>query len=90
MICNLLRSHFLYRCACPRSEALKTVVLSREGGMAGEVVIANEVLDGTDMIGQVLREQYCGTRQPRESLPQGAVEAFDMIGLSSELMTARC
>jgi hypothetical protein len=32
-------------------------VLSRQGCTFGEVVIANEVLDGTDMIGQFLREQ---------------------------------
>jgi len=52
--------------------------------MSGEVVVANEVFDGTDRIGQFLRERYRAPDQPGDPLPQGAAEAFSRMGLSSQ------
>ena len=42
--------------------------------------MANEVFDGSDVICQLLGERKRLSDQARDSLPQGTVKSFDMIG----------
>ena len=42
--------------------------------------MANEILDGSDMVGQLFGRRQGFARQPGNTLPQGVVEAFNMIG----------
>ncbi len=44
------------------------------------VVMMNEVAESTDMIGPFLRERKGFASETSEPLPQGVVEAFDVIG----------
>ena len=59
------------------------VVLSMSGYGSREVVVANERLEGTEMIGEVLGEGLA--YQMRNPLPSGVVEALEMIGLADSL-----
>jgi hypothetical protein len=44
-----------------------------------EIVVADEKLDGTDVVRQFLRERERVAHQTRNALSQGVVEALDMI-----------
>ena len=47
--------------------------------------MTNEVLDGTDVMRQLLREREGLTHETRHALSQGIVEAFDVIGFPGVL-----
>ena len=47
--------------------------------------MTNEVLDGTDVMRQLLGEREGLTYETRHALPQGIVEAFDVIGFAGFL-----
>ena len=42
--------------------------------------MADEILDSTDMVGQLFGERQGFADQPGNTLPQGVVEAFNVIG----------
>ena len=52
---------------------------------SSQVIVADEVTDRADVVGQVLRKGQRRAHQTREPLPQGAVEPFNMIGVSGLL-----
>lgn len=47
--------------------------------------MADEVLDGPDMIGQLFGEGQGIPHQPGDALPQGVIETLDMIGFAGVL-----
>jgi len=61
------------------------VVLAWSCPTLSEVVIAGEVLEGSDMIGKVLRERQRGARQPGNPWSQCTVEALHLIRLAGQL-----
>ena len=86
------RSRWTSVTRCPVPEEAKSlampvdqrwVVLSMSGYGSREVVAANERLEGTEMIGEVLGEGLA--YQMRNPLPSGVVEALEMIGLAGLL-----
>ena len=48
--------------------------------LSREIVVADEILDGTDVIGQFLGERQRFADQTGHALPQRVIEAFDVIG----------
>ncbi len=47
-----------------------------------QIVVADEQLDGPDMIGELLGKRQRLTDQARHTLSQRIVEALDMIGFA--------
>ena len=47
--------------------------------------MADEIFDGTDMVGQFFRERECFPDQTRNTLPQSVIEAFNVIGFAGLL-----
>ena len=45
--------------------------------------MANEILNGTDVVVQLFGKRQRTAYQSRYPLPQGVIEAFDVIGLAS-------
>jgi hypothetical protein len=45
--------------------------------------VADEILDGTDVMGRFLGDRQCFTNQTREALPQRVIKALNVIGFSS-------
>ena len=50
----------------------------------GEVIVANEVLNGTNVMGQLLGEGECIAHEPRYPLPQRIVEPLNMLGFPGQ------
>jgi hypothetical protein len=50
-----------------------------------QVVVADEELDGPDMVGELLGKGQRVADQPGHALPQRVVETFDVIGFARQL-----
>lgn len=55
-----------------------------------QVIVADEILDGTDMVGELLGKRQGTAYQTSNALPQCVVESLDVIGLAAFLLIARC
>jgi hypothetical protein len=53
--------------------------------MPGEIVVADEILDGTDVVGQLFGKRQGFAHQTGNALSQGIVETFNVIGFPSVL-----
>ena len=51
----------------------------------GEIVMAYKELDSTDVVCQLCGERQWVAHQTRHTLPQGVIEALDMIGFAGVL-----
>jgi hypothetical protein len=45
--------------------------------------VANKILDGPNMVGQLFEERRCIAHQTRHALSQRVIEALEMIGLAA-------
>ena len=52
--------------------------------------MADEELDGPDMVGELLGEGQRLAYQPGHTLAQRILKAFDVIGFRANLLIARC
>src|SRR5215831_10358540 len=68
--------------ACQGSDVHVMLALCRS---SRQVVVADEQLDGPDMVGQLLGKRQRVADQPGHALPQRVVEPFDVIGFAREL-----
>jgi|RhiMetdeSRZDD1v2_1073273.scaffolds.fasta_scaffold927488_1 hypothetical protein len=50
-----------------------------------QIIVTAEQLDGTDMVGELLGKGQCVADQPCNTLPQGVVKPFDVIGWHCQL-----
>ena len=58
-----------------------SVVLNRSCCRSREIIVADEIPYGTNVVGQFLRERQRFAYQTGQTLPQRVVETFDVIGL---------
>jgi hypothetical protein len=68
----------------PRTEGSAIHVMLDLRRSSREVVMADEELDGTDMVRELLGEGQCVAHQPGHTLAQGVVEPFDVIGFPGQ------
>ena len=70
--------HSIYKTSKAHGEEIGSAILVC--CTPGEVIIANEIRDSSDVIGKVLRKCESDPHQPGDTLPRCAVETFDVIG----------